>query len=157
MAVSLEWPSNLPVPILSGYSLNQQTGLITSEFSTGRIRARKLSNRPSVMKCTWRVKDSEAELFETALEEMFLGNSFLMTAKLPRMDRLQKVEALITKDPRDSRKPASNAANRWEYTGEILIKSLPNLDKEVFSLVMDMNITLNNAMSLLDVLEDMLN
>jgi hypothetical protein len=157
MAISLEWPSNLPVPLLSGYSLNQQTGLVVSEFSTGRMRSRKLSARPSVMKCTWRIKESDAELFEAALEYRFLGNRFLLTTKLPRMDRLQQVEALIIKDPRDSRKPASNSAYRWEYTGEILIKALPNLDQGVFDLVMDMNTTLLSAVMLIGALDKMLN
>jgi hypothetical protein len=157
MAVSLTWPDNLPVPILSSYSLNQSTGLEVTEFSTGRKRARKLSNRPSLMKCTWRIKESEAELFESALEYTFLGNRFLLTTLLPRMDRLQQLEALITKDPRDSRKLVSNSSFRWEYTGEILIKELPNLDRDVYDLVMGMEATLPESLALLDALDNMLN
>ncbi|MDW2204328.1 hypothetical protein R7007_21905, partial [Vibrio sp. 1636] len=71
------------------------------------------------MKATWRIDESEAEMFESALENWLLGRWFLITIKLPRSTRLQEVEALITKDPRDNRKPTSNTLKHWDYTGEL--------------------------------------
>ncbi|WP_447035289.1 hypothetical protein [Vibrio alginolyticus] len=129
MAVKFTYPSILPVPLLSGYSLNQKPSVIETEFSTGRTRARQIKNRPSTMKATWRIDESEAEMFESALENWLLGRWFLITIKLPRTERLQEVEALITKDPRDNRKPTSNTLKHWDYTGELLIKPLPQMDE----------------------------
>ncbi|MDF4644913.1 hypothetical protein P3488_10380 [Vibrio parahaemolyticus] len=129
MAVKFTYPSMLPVPLFSGYSLNQKPSVIATEFSTGRTRARQIKNRPSTMKATWRIDESEAEMFESALENWLLGRWFLITIKLPRSERLQEVEALITKDPRDNRKPTSNTLKHWDYTGELLIKPLPQMDE----------------------------
>lgn len=127
MAVKFTYPSMLPVPLLSGYSLNQQPGVIATEFSTGRTRARQLKNRPSTMKATWRIDESIAEMFESALENWLLGRWFLIKIRLPRTERMQEVEALITQDPRENRKPTSNHLTRWDYTGELLIKPLPQM------------------------------
>lgn len=156
MALDLTWPDNLPVPQLSNYSINQDDSIQKTEFSTGRTRVRVLKNRPTTMKATWRLTESEAELFEAALDYTYLGVWFTMSAKLPRMDWYQKVDALIIKDPRASRKPMSNA-KRWEYSGEILVKKLPALDRDVYDTVMEMETTLGNAVDLLDALEIMLN
>ncbi|HBC3499867.1 TPA: hypothetical protein KDY90_002648 [Vibrio parahaemolyticus] len=129
MAVKFTYPSMLPVPLLSGYSLNQQPSVIATEFSTGRTRARQLKDRPSTMKATWRIDESMAEMFESALENWLLGRWFLIKIRLPRSERMQEVEALITQDPRESRKPTSNHLTRWDYTGELRIKPLPQMDE----------------------------
>lgn len=129
MAVKFTYPSMLPVPLLSTYSLNQQSSVITTEFSTGRVRARQLKDRPSTMKAVWRIDESMAEMFESALENWLLGRWFLIKIRLPRSERMQEVEALITKDPREKRKPSSRNLSKWEYTGELLIKPLPQMDE----------------------------
>jgi hypothetical protein len=157
MALDLTWPDNLPVPRLSNYSLNQDDSILKTDFSTGRTRVRVLKNRPTTMKATWKLTESEAELFEAALEYAYLGVWFSMGAKLPRMDWYQQVDVLIIKDPRASRKPLSNSAKRWEYSAEILVKKLPSLDRDVYDFVMEMKQTLPESLALLDALEDMLN
>ncbi|BDR13178.1 hypothetical protein [Vibrio sp. STUT-A11] len=129
MAVKFTYPSMLPVPLLSSYSLNQKPGVIATDFSTGRMRTRQLKDRPSTMKATWRIEESMAEMFESALENWLLGRWFLIKIRLPRSERMQEVEALITQDPRENRKPTSNHLTRWDYTGELLIKPLPQMDE----------------------------
>jgi hypothetical protein len=129
MAVKFSYPSILPAPRLSDYSLNQDDGVIATEFSTGRKRTRHLPDRPSTMKATWVMKNSMCEMFEKSLESWLIGRWFLMKAKLPRSASVQEVEVLITKDPRTSRKPSSSLPNSWEYTGELQIKPLNQMDE----------------------------
>ncbi|AYO22429.1 hypothetical protein D0856_20945 [Vibrio owensii] len=130
MAAKFSYPEGLPRPLLTDMSLNQSTGLLVTEFSTGRKRARKLPNRPSEMKATWRMKTSAASLFESALDSLLLGRWFLMDIKTPFSDDLQQCEVLITQDPRDDRKPLN--AKYWEYKATIQVKKVPQLDEWVF-------------------------
>lgn len=125
MAAKFEYPAKLPKPLVTGYTMNQREGVTASEFSTGRTRARQRKNQPVSVKVTWRLYDDQAEVFDAALEHWLLGRYFLISLKLPRMTRMQQVEALIIKDPRDNCKPMANNINRWEYTGELLVKPLP--------------------------------
>lgn len=127
MAVKFSYPEGLPRPLLTDMSLNQSTGVLVTEFSTGRKRARKLPNRPSEMKATWMMKTSMANLFESALDNWLLGRWFLMDIKTPFSDDLQQCEVLITQDPRDKRKPVN--AKFWEYTATVQIKKVPQLDE----------------------------
>lgn len=131
MAAKFSYPDILPAPLLSAYSLKQSTGLSVTEFSTGRARARKLPARPSTMKATWRMNEANAELFESALENWLLGRWFLITVKLPRSIKFQEVEALFITDPRENRKPTASSLTYWDYSADLQIKPLPQLDEGI--------------------------
>jgi hypothetical protein len=150
------YPDYFPRPTLKDLKYEQEDNVLRTKMLSGYTRSRQISLDPvTVKQVIYRVHKNEASLFEAFIkyELKDASLSFLDLVHTP-MGLIQHQIKFLS-NPLASRKPISRLY--WQYDAKVEIEDFATLDEDVFSLVMDMNITLNNAMSLLDALEDMLN
>lgn len=157
MTVELTWHSDLHRPRISNYSFNQTQGLDTSDVGNGLKVTRLRKGLRRVIKAIFVVNESDAESFETSLNDTYLGKWFLLSVRLPRAQTVQECEVKFIADPRDTCRPFKGSSSRWEYSAELELRNMPELDKDVYQNVMDLGVTLTYSMSLLKALEKTVN
>jgi hypothetical protein len=84
MTVDLEWPARLPLPVISGYELDDDPSIARTEMELGAPRQRRRSAAQwSTLKATWRFTSDEYAMFEAWLRHFAeYGSWFRMTLLL---------------------------------------------------------------------------
>lgn len=63
---TINYPTQLPAPLRSGYGVQHANTLVRTELQTGRARQRHAyTSVPSLASVSWTLSDGEARLFET--------------------------------------------------------------------------------------------
>ena len=125
----IEYPSELPAPLLDSYAQKKQSNLLRTPMASGRPRQRKRFARvPTELNATWRCKAEQAALFEGFIEHALQGAAawFLMDVLTPSGLIQHKVRFIS--DPMQDCKPIGRT--HWEYRARIEIESRVVLTEE---------------------------
>ena len=70
METSINYPSNLPLPLHDGHSVNHVSPILSSELQTGRVRKRRAyTTTPSIISVSWTFNIDDAIDFEYWFKE----------------------------------------------------------------------------------------
>ena len=125
----LQFPANLPAPLLSGYGLKQQSNLLRTKMDSGHARVRRrFKSVPTIMTATWRCKNTDASAFEGFVIHALQGGAawFLMNILTPQGMFLHEVRFITS--PLEDYKPIS--AVWWQYTAKIEIKKIAIISEQ---------------------------
>lgn len=123
------YPGVLPLPLLAGYSLNQESNLIRTELTTGRARQRRrFVSVPSTATATFLFNAGQAAIFEGWITHALHGGSvgFNMNLKTPLGMRFCTVKFIT--NPLEKCAPISPTL--WQYQAQIEVEQRPIMTEQ---------------------------
>lgn len=115
------YPSTLPLPIRSGYSVTPEQAFIRTDFESGFARQRqRYTDVPERMNLTWRFKAAEMETFRNFFRGDINHGTDFFTIELNIGDGIKTVDARFTAPYEASLLPG----NAWEVQGQMEVREI---------------------------------
>lgn len=88
------WPTNLPVPIIDGYTIEPQQTFIRTDMDQGQARQRRrFTTAPTVYQVSWMMDENEFGIFESWYRDEADNGAAWFDVSLRNGKGMQTVEA----------------------------------------------------------------
>lgn len=124
----IDFPTKLPIPLQSGYSLQTVSPLQRTDLDSGRARQRRrFTSVPTMVSVLWRMKDGEAQVFEGFFRWTIKDGSKWFNCPLRTPVGYKLYECRFT-DIYEG--PTLENYFYWNYTAELEIRHRQTIDSE---------------------------
>jgi len=122
----IEYPAQLPAPLIDGYALSTTDPTIRTQMVTGRARQRRrFTNVPVFAQCSWLMTAQQAAFFEAWYKRVLIDGSQWFTC---RIKTPEAEEGTVNHDCRFVgiyTGPNLSPRNRWIVTATLELRERP--------------------------------
>lgn len=122
----IEYPQQLPAPLIDGYGLNTADPTLRTQLQSGRARQRRrFTSVPTYAECTWLMTAQQAAFFEAWFKRTLMDGAewFSCRIKTPEIE-----EGTVVHDCRFVGMysgPRLSPRNRWVFTATLELRERP--------------------------------
>ena len=118
------FPSTLPSPTRSGYTVSPEQAFVRTDFESGFARQRqRYTDAPERMNVTWRFKPAEMDTFMQFFRGDIHHGTDFFTIDLNIGDGIKTVDARFTAPYEAMLLPGNN----WEVQGQIEVREIAEI------------------------------
>lgn len=126
MAVTIDYPAQLPPPQRRGYGINHVSPMMRTPMASGRARQRRLyTSVPSIVDVVWQFSEQQAQIFEGWFRWILSDGAEPFNARLRTPVGLRAYECRFA-EMYDG--PNLVGVDRWEFSAQLEILERQTID-----------------------------
>jgi len=156
MSELVSYPSNiLPMPLLSGHSIQKKTGVLSTPMDSGhKRRRRRFKNIPSLIPVKFSFSSDEYAVFESWFENQISDGADRFVMPVKTATGIQYQTAVFDGD---GYKAVPKSQRRWLVTAKLEIKKLDLLDPEITSMLIEVGYSMADISRSISALDSAVN
>ena len=122
----IEYPKDLPAPLIEGYGLNTTDPMLRTALQSGRARQRRrFTNVPTYAECSWLMTAPQAAFFEAWFKRVLIDGVHWFTCRLKTAEVEEGTTSHVCRFAGMYSGPRLSPRNRWVVTATLELRERP--------------------------------